>query len=151
MRGRSQGGGVAPRLPPIPSLPPSAGGGPSPFLRSPQLLRVSLRALGAGVQLDEELGELALGEHGLQQALQEHVDQPAVQLLVLEHLEDAQDALAGGVRADDVLQLVCTRRERVVSRAMGYGTGGERTVGESSGQYLTLDNGSPLLVYSSPS
>lgn len=60
----------------------------------------------AGVQLDEQLGELELGEHGLQEALQEDVDQAAVHGLVLEHVEDAQDALPGGVRADDVLQLV---------------------------------------------
>ena len=100
--GRSPGSDVGPPRPP--ALRRWA---PSPFLRGPQLLRVSVRALGAGVQLDEELGELALGEHGLQQALQEDVHQPPVQLLVLEHLEDAQDALPGGVRADDVLQLVC--------------------------------------------
>lgn len=58
------------------------------------------------MQLDEQLGELVLGEHGLQEALQEHVDQAAVHGLVLEHVEDAQDALPGGVRPDDVLQLV---------------------------------------------
>lgn len=60
----------------------------------------------AGVQLDEELGELVLREHGLQEALQEDVDQPPVHGLVLEHVEDAQDTLPGGVGADDVLQLV---------------------------------------------
>lgn len=58
------------------------------------------------MQLDKELGELALREHGLQEALQQHVDQPPVQLLVLEHVEDAQDALACRLRPDDVLQLI---------------------------------------------
>lgn len=65
--------------------------------------------MGAGrarVQLDEQLGEFELGEHGLQEALQEDVDQAAVHGLVLEHVEDAEDALPGGVRADDVLQLI---------------------------------------------
>lgn len=60
----------------------------------------------AGVQLDEQLGEFELGEHGLQEALQEDVDQAAVHGLVLKHVKDAEDALPGGVRADDVLQLV---------------------------------------------
>lgn len=69
-------------------------------------LAVTVNARRAGVQLDKELGELVLREHGLQEALQEHVDQPAVHGLVLEHVEDAQDALPGGVGANDVLQLV---------------------------------------------
>lgn len=60
----------------------------------------------AGVQLDEQLGEFVLGKHRLQEALQENVDQAAVHGLVLEHVEDAQDALPGGVGADDVLQLI---------------------------------------------
>lgn len=58
------------------------------------------------MQLDEQLGEFELGEHGLQEPLQEHVDQAAVHGLVLKHVENAQDALPGGVGADDVLQLV---------------------------------------------
>lgn len=69
-------------------------------------LAVSVDARGAGVQLDEQLGELVLGEHRLQEALQENVDQAAVHGLVLEHVEDPQDALPGGVRPDDVLQLI---------------------------------------------
>ena len=41
------------------------------------------------MQLDKELGELVLGEHCLQEALQENVDEPSVHGLVLEHVEDA--------------------------------------------------------------
>lgn len=69
-------------------------------------LAVSVGAGRARVQLDEQLGEFELGEHGLQEALQEDVDQAAVHGLVLEHVKDAEDALPGGVRADDVLQLI---------------------------------------------
>lgn len=69
-------------------------------------LAVSVDARRAGVQLDEQLGEFVLRKHRLQEALQENVDQAAVHGLVLEHVEDAQDALPGGVRADDVLQLI---------------------------------------------
>lgn len=58
------------------------------------------------MQLDEQLGELILREHGLQEALQEHVHQAPVHGLVLEHVEDAEDALSRGVRSDNVLQLV---------------------------------------------
>lgn len=77
------------------------------------------------MQLDEELGELALREHGLQEALQQHVHQPPVQLLVLEHVEDAQDAFTGGLRPDDVLQLVCAPETRTNRREKG-GTGGAK-------------------------
>lgn len=77
-----------------------------------EFVAVSVDARRAGVQLDKELGELVLREHGLQEALQEDVDQPPVRGLVLEHVEDAQDALARGFRADDVFQLVC----RVVTK-----------------------------------
>ena len=66
------------------------------------------------MQLDKELRELVLREHGLKEALQEDVDQPAVHGLVLEHVEDAQDAFPGGIRADDVLKLVW--REKAVRR-----------------------------------
>lgn len=69
-------------------------------------LAVSVDARRAGVQLDEQLGEFELGEHGLQEALQEDVDQAAVHGLVLKHVENAEDALSGGVCADDVLQLI---------------------------------------------
>lgn len=69
-------------------------------------LAVSVDARRAGVQLDKQLGEFILGKHGLQEALQENVDQAAVHGLVLEHVEDAQDALPGGVCPDDVLQLI---------------------------------------------
>lgn len=72
-------------------------------------LAVAEDAGRARVQLDEELGELELGEHGLQEALQENVDQAAVHGLVLEHVEHAEDALPGGVCADDVLQLIWRR------------------------------------------
>lgn len=60
----------------------------------------------AGVQLDKELREFVLGEHRLQEALQENVDQPAVHGLVLKHVEDAENALSCGVRSNDVLQLI---------------------------------------------
>lgn len=69
-------------------------------------LAVSVDARRARVQLDEQLGEFVLGKHGLQEALQENVNQAAVHGLVLEHVENAQDALPGGVCADDVLQLI---------------------------------------------
>ena len=71
-----------------------------------EFLAVSVDARRAGVQLDEELGELVLREHRLQEALQEHVDEPTVHGLVLEHVEDPEDAFPRGVRSDDVLQLV---------------------------------------------
>lgn len=71
-----------------------------------EFLAVSVDAWRAGVQLDEELGEFVLGEHRLQEALQENVDQPAVHGLVLKHVEDAEYAFSRGVRSDDVLQLV---------------------------------------------
>lgn len=58
------------------------------------------------MQLHEELGKLVLREQHLQEALDKDVDQPAVQRLVLEHVEDTQDALSTGVRPNDVLQLV---------------------------------------------
>lgn len=61
------------------------------------------------MQLDEELRELVLVEHGLQEALEEDVGQAAVKLLVLEHVEDPQDAFTRGIGPDDVLQLVCER------------------------------------------
>lgn len=74
-----------------------------------EFLAVSVDAWRAGVQLDEELREFVLREHRFQEALQENVDQPAVHGLVLEHVEDAEDALSRGVRPDDVLQLVWGR------------------------------------------
>lgn len=58
------------------------------------------------MQLDKELREFVLGEHRLQEALQENVDQPAVHGLVLKHVEDAENALSCGVRSNDVLQLI---------------------------------------------
>lgn len=58
------------------------------------------------MQLDEQLGELVLREHGFEKPLQEDVGQAAVQLLVLEHFKDPEDALACGFCPDDVLQLV---------------------------------------------
>lgn len=58
------------------------------------------------MQLDEELGELVLRKHGLQEALQEHVDQPPVHGLVLKHVEDAEDPLSGGFCSDDVFQFI---------------------------------------------
>ena len=69
-------------------------------------LAVSVCAWRTGVQLDEELRELVLREHGLQEALQEHVDQPSVHGLVLKHVEYAKDALPRCVRTNDVLQLI---------------------------------------------
>lgn len=69
-------------------------------------LAVSVDARRAGVQLDEQLGEFELGKHRLQEALEEDVDQAAVHGLVLKHVENAEDALPGGVCADDVLQLI---------------------------------------------
>lgn len=58
------------------------------------------------MELHEQIGELVLRKQGLQEALEKDVDQPPVQRLVLEHVEDTQDALARGVRPDDVLQLI---------------------------------------------
>lgn len=58
------------------------------------------------MQLDEQLGELVLREHGFEKPLQEDIDQAAVQLLVLEHFKDPEDALARGFRPDDVLEFV---------------------------------------------
>lgn len=69
-------------------------------------LAVSVDARRARVQLDKQLGEFELGKHRLQEALQENVDQAAVHGLVLKHVENTEDALPGGVCADDVLQLV---------------------------------------------
>lgn len=60
----------------------------------------------AGVQFHKELRELVLRKHGLQKALQKHIDQPAIHGLVLEHVEDPQDALPRGVCPDDVLQFI---------------------------------------------
>lgn len=71
-----------------------------------EFLAIFLDARRAGVQLDKELGEFVLGEHRLQEALQENVDQPTVHGLVLKHVEDTEDAFSRGVRSDDVLQLV---------------------------------------------
>lgn len=61
------------------------------------------------MQLDKQLGKFVLGEHRLQEALQENVDQPTVHGLVLKHVEDTEYAFSRGVCADDVLQLVCGR------------------------------------------
>lgn len=71
-----------------------------------EFLAISVYARRAGVQLDKELGEFILREHGLQEALQENVDETTVHGLVLKHVEDAQYALPRGVRPDDVLQLI---------------------------------------------
>lgn len=54
-----------------------------------EFLAVSVDARRAGVQLDKELGEFVLGEHCLQETLEENVDQPTVHWLVLEHVKDA--------------------------------------------------------------
>lgn len=58
------------------------------------------------MQLDEELGEFVLREHGLQEALQEHVDESPVHGLVLKHVKDSEDALSCSVCSDDVFQLI---------------------------------------------
>lgn len=85
----------------------------SPLLQAADFLWVLEHARRAGVQLHEELGKLVLREQHLQEALDKDVDQPAVQRLVLEHVEDTQDALSTGVRPNDVLQLVWwPKRER---------------------------------------
>lgn len=71
-----------------------------------EFLVVSVNAWRAGVQLDKQLREFELREHGLQEAFQEHVHEAPVHGLMLKHVEDAQDALPCGVRSDDVLQLI---------------------------------------------
>ncbi len=78
----------------------------SPLVQAAQFLWISEHARRAWVELDEQLGELVLRKQGLQEALQKDAGQPAVQRLVLEHVKDAQDALACGFRPDDVLQLI---------------------------------------------
>lgn len=99
-----------------PSLTPGAGMTPFPvalllFLsplrrRAFEFLVVSVDAGRTGVQLHEELGEFVLRKHGLQEALQEHVHQPPVHGLVLEHVEDAEDPLSGGLCSNDVFQFI---------------------------------------------
>ncbi len=78
----------------------------SPLVQAAWFLWISEHARRARVELDEQLGELVLRKQGLQEALQKDAGQPAVQRLVLEHVKDAQDALACGFRPDDVLQLI---------------------------------------------
>jgi len=71
-----------------------------------EFVGVCVDAWRTGVQLDKELGEFVLREHGLQEALEEHVDEPPVHGLVLKHIKDAEYALSCGVRSDDVLQFI---------------------------------------------
>lgn len=58
------------------------------------------------MQLDKELREFVLREHGLQEALQEHIDESSVHGLVLKHVKDSQDALSCGICSNYVFQLI---------------------------------------------
>ena len=55
----------------------------------------------------ERLRETSVGEDGFQDSLQHDVRQTTVEPRVLEHVEHKQHALAGRLRTNQVLQLLC--------------------------------------------
>jgi len=65
------------------------------------------------VDLVECVGETTVGKDRLENSLENDVGEPAVQPLVLEHVEDEHHALTSRLRTYQMLQLLCVDHNNV--------------------------------------